>query len=138
MEDKENGLVTFRGCLLFDQRLVFAEELRVQLDVARLVYTMDIPKAGSDGKKWAYFGQGAVNVINVVGLRVEGVVVNIFVVDPVFFTTCDSDFLLTAISHCPLIELCARTHHFQELLHGGRPLEVLGCRIDIEFDGLLR
>ena len=69
------------------------EELGVEFDVAGLVDAMDVAEASSYTEVWRDFGEGGPDLINVFGLGVERVVVNILVVDTIFFATSNSDFL---------------------------------------------
>jgi hypothetical protein len=93
MEDKEDGLVLFRAGLVFDECLVLAKQFRVQFHVARLVDSMNVAEACRDGEVRADFGQSGPDVVDVFGLRVERIVVNIFIIDPVLLTTSDANFL---------------------------------------------
>jgi len=97
VEDKEDGLVLLGLGLLLDVSLVLAEELRVQLDVAGLVDTVDVSEAGGNGEVGADGGKSLVDLVNIFGLGVEGVVVNVFVVDAVLLSTGDTDFLLNVL-----------------------------------------
>lgn len=74
-------------------RLVLAEELRVQLDVSGLVHAVDVAEAGGDAEVGRYGAEGVVDVQDVFGLGVEGVVIDVFVVNTVFFAAGDADFL---------------------------------------------
>jgi hypothetical protein len=93
VEDEEDGLVRLGLGLLGDVLLVLGEELGVQLDVAGLVDTVDVTEAGGDGEVRGDRGEGVVDGQDVLGLGVEGVVVNILVVDTVLLTTGDTDLL---------------------------------------------
>lgn len=93
VEDQEHGLVVLAACLLLDIGLVLAEELRVQLHVARLVDTVDVAKAGSNAEVRADGGKCLVDLVDVLGLSVQAVVVDVLVVDTIFLTTRDADFL---------------------------------------------
>ena len=94
MEDEENGLVGLRAELLLDVLLVLGEELGVKADVAGLVDTVDVTETSGNGEVGADRGQGVANGQDVLGLGVEGVVVNILVVDTVLLTTGDTYLLL--------------------------------------------
>jgi len=72
---------------------MLAKKFGLQLDVTRLVYTMDVTETSGDGEVWGNWGEGIVDVEDVLGLCVKGVVVNILVVDTVFLTTGNTDFL---------------------------------------------
>ena len=54
---------------------------------------MNIAEAGGDGKVWADLGEGTVDIENVLRLSVKRVVVDALVVDAIFFTTSDTNFL---------------------------------------------
>ena len=66
---------------------------------------MDIAKTGRDGEIWANLGEGTVDVIDVLGLGVEGVVVNALVVNSIFFPACDTDFLLQRLEADPALRV---------------------------------
>lgn len=93
VEDEEDWLVLLGAYGVLDVLLVLAEELWVELDVTWLVDTVDVTEAGGDGEVWRDWGKGLVNGKDVLWLGVEGVVVNILVVDSVLLTTGDTDFL---------------------------------------------
>lgn len=93
MEDEEDGLVGGRTGLLLDVLLVLGEELGVELDVAGLVDTVNVTEASGNGEVGADGGEGVLDGQDVLGLGVEGVVVNILVVDTVLLTTGDTDLL---------------------------------------------
>lgn len=65
----------------------------MQFDITRLVDPVDIAEARSDGEVRADLGQSRPDVMNVFWLSVEGVVVDTFVVYPVFLSTSNADFL---------------------------------------------
>jgi hypothetical protein len=52
------------------------EQLRAKLDVARLVDTVHVTESGSDAEVWGYGRKRLVDLVDVFGLSVEGVVVN--------------------------------------------------------------
>ncbi len=52
MEDKKDWLVLLCALLLFDVLLVFLQQLRMELDVAGLVDTVNIAEASSDAEVW--------------------------------------------------------------------------------------
>lgn len=93
MEDEEDRLVGGRTGLLLDVLLVLREELGVELDVAGLVDTVNVTEASGNGEVGADSGEGVLDGQDVLGLSVEGVVVNILVVDTVLLTTGDTDLL---------------------------------------------
>ena len=73
--------------------LMLAKKFGLQLDVTRLVYTMDVTETSGDGEVWGNWGEGIVDVEDVLGLCVKGVVVNILVVNTVLLASSDADFL---------------------------------------------
>ena len=93
VKDKEDGLVGRRVELLLDVFLVFGEQFWVQAHVAGLVDAVHVAEASGDGEVRTDRGEGVVDGEDVLGLGVEGVVVDVFVVDAVFFTAGDTDFL---------------------------------------------
>jgi len=95
VENEEDGLVLRLTGLFLDIRLVLAEELGVQLDVTGFVHAVDVAEAGGNGEVGADFDEGVVDIPDIFWLGVEGVVVDIFVVDTVLFATSDADFLLS-------------------------------------------
>jgi hypothetical protein len=70
------GLVSLGGSLLLDILLMRLEQLRAKLDVARLVDTVHVTESGSDAEVWGYGRKRLVDLVDVFGLSVEGVVVN--------------------------------------------------------------
>lgn len=119
VEDEEDGLGVLGANGGGDVLLVLAEELGVQLDVARLVDAVDVAEASGNGEVGRDGGEGVVDVEDVLGLGVEGVVVNVLVVDAVLLATGDANL------------------HLEPLLHGGSALEVGGGGLDVPVDGLL-
>ena len=93
VEDEEDWLLLVEFGLLLDVLLVLAQKLRVELDVARLVDTVDISESGSNGKVWRDWRESLVDLVDVFWLGVEGVVVNVLVVYTILLTTGDTDFL---------------------------------------------
>lgn len=93
MEDEEDGLVLLGAGLLLDVGLVTREQLGVQTDVTGLVDTVDVTETSGNGEVRADGSQSVVDGQDVFGLGVERVVVDVFVVDTVFLTTSDTDFL---------------------------------------------
>lgn len=93
VEDKENWLLVLGAGLLNDVLLVLAQKLWVKLDVAWLVDTVNVTETSGDGEVWGDLGEGLVDLVDVLWLSVEGVVVNILVVDTVLLTTGDTDLL---------------------------------------------
>lgn len=104
VEDEEDGLVLLGASLLLDVGLVALEQLGVQADVARLVDTVNITETSGNGEVWADSGERLVDGENVVGLSVQRVVVDGLVVDTVFLTTSDTDFLFTFSISVPMFK----------------------------------
>lgn len=94
VEDEEDGLVGGRANLLLDVFLVLAQQFRVQAHVTGLVDAVHVTETSGNGEVRANGGEGVVDGQNVLGLSVEGVVVDVFVVDTIFLTTGDTDFLV--------------------------------------------
>jgi hypothetical protein len=120
VEDEEDGLVILGASLLLDVLLVLGEEAGLELDVTGLVNTVDVTEASGDGEVGRDLGEGLVDLVDVLGLGVEGVVVNVLVVDTVLLTTGDTDL------------------HLEPLLHGGSTLEVLLGGLDVVVNLILR
>ena len=93
MEDQEEGLVFLAVDLLFGIGLMLSEELRMQFNVSRLVHTMDISESRGDRKVGRNRGKGFVNLIDIFGLGVKGVVIDTGVVNTVLLTSGDTNFL---------------------------------------------
>lgn len=128
MEDKEHWLVGLCAFLLLDISLVLVEQLGVELNVTWLVDTVNVSKASSDREVWADLRQSGPDLVNVLWLSIEGVVVYIFVVNTIFLTTSDADFLrsvsrFSVYSH--------RSYHLEPLLHGCCPLEILRSGLNV-------
>ena len=98
MEDQVDGFGFLGAGGGGDVRLVLAEELRVQFHVSGLVDAVHVSETGGDAEVGGYGGEGLVDVEDVFGLGVEGVVVDVFVVDAVFFAAGDADFLGVLVS----------------------------------------
>ena len=65
----------------------------MQNHVSGLVNTVHVSEAGSDRVVRRDGGKSVADRQDILGLRVEGVVVNTLVVDTILFTTGDTDFL---------------------------------------------
>lgn len=120
VEDKEDRLVILGLLLLGNVLLVLLEELGPELDISRLIDTVDVTETGSNGEVGGDGHEALVNVVDVLRLSVKGVVVNGLVVDTILLTTSNTNL------------------HLEPLLHGGSALEVLGGGFDVLFDRLLR
>jgi hypothetical protein len=93
VENQEDWLVLLCAYGILDKLLVLAEKLGVELDISRLVNSMDVTETGSDGEVWGDWLKSLVDGKDVLGLSVERVVVNVLVVDTVLLTTSDTNFL---------------------------------------------
>ena len=94
VEDEEDGLVLLGLELLLEVGLVLLEELGVQADVAGLVDTVHVTETSGNREVRGDGGQGVVDGQDVLGLGVQGVVVDVLVVDTVLLATGDTDLLL--------------------------------------------
>jgi hypothetical protein len=99
MEDKEKRLLLARTNLLFRVGLVLTEQLRVQLDVSRLVNTVDVTEARGNRKVGRNRGQRRVDFVDVLGLGVEGVVIHTGVVNAILLTTGNTNLHLEPLLH---------------------------------------
>ena len=97
---------------------------------------MNVAESGRDREVWRNWGKSFVDSEDVLGLRVEGVVVDILVVDTVLLTTGDTDFLDSISAHV-LKPIVLKTYHLEPLLHWRSTLEVLGSGLNVEVDLLL-
>lgn len=61
-----------------DVSLVLGEELGLELDVSRLVDTVDVSEGGGDGESGGDGGERVVDLEDVLRLRVEGRVINTY------------------------------------------------------------
>jgi hypothetical protein len=77
---------------------VLGQKLRVKTDISRLVDTVDVSETGGDREIRADGRQTVVDVEDVLWLGVKRVVVNILVVDTIFLTTSDTNFLFELLS----------------------------------------
>lgn len=93
MEDQEDGLILLGSNGILDVLLVLGKKLRVELDVAGFVDTVDVTESSGDGEVRRDGGEGLVDGQDILGLGVEGVIVNILVVNTVFLTTGDTNLL---------------------------------------------
>jgi hypothetical protein len=93
VENEEYRLVFFCAILLLDICLMLAEKFGMELDVTRLVDTMDVTKASSNAEVGRDLGEGGPDVVDIFWLGIERVVVHVLVIDTVFFAASDTDFL---------------------------------------------
>ena len=73
---------------------MLAQELRMEFDVARLVDTVNVTETSRNGEVRADLRKRAPDVVNIFGLSIKRVVVNIFIINTILFTACNTDFLL--------------------------------------------
>lgn len=137
VEDEEDGLVVLGTSLVLDVLLVLAEELRAELDVTGLVDTVNVTETSGNGEEGRDLGKGLVDLVNVFGLGVEGVVVNALVVNTVLFTTGDTNFLHEMLGKAHYMCANGCTYHLEPLLHGSSALKVLLGGLDVVLDLLL-
>jgi hypothetical protein len=93
VEHKEYRFVFFCVVLLLDIRLVLGEKLGVELDIAGLVDAVNITKTGGDAEVGRDLREGGPDVVDIFWLGIERIVVDILVIDTVFFATSDTNFL---------------------------------------------
>jgi hypothetical protein len=118
VEDKENRLVLLGADGSLDMSLVFAKQLRVELDISGLVDAVNVAETSSNREVWRDGSQGVVDVEDVLGLGVQRVIVNILVVDAIFLASSDTNL------------------HLEPLLHRRSSLEILGGGLDVPVDWL--
>jgi len=126
VEDEVDGERVLRLELLVSVLLVLREELGLELDVSGLVDTVDVSETGSDGEGLGDGGKGVVDFEDVLGLSVEGSVVDAGVVDTILLTTGNTDFHLE-----PKFNLS----HTLEVLLAGLDVLLLGLFGEIEHVG---
>jgi len=114
------GLISLAANLVLDVFLVQAQNFWSQLDVTRLVNTVHITECSGNREIRADFAQRVVDLMNIAALRVKRSVVDISVINAVFFTASDTDFHLKPNTN---------------LIH---PLKVLAADGNILFFGLFR
>lgn len=120
VEDEEDWLVLLGTDGGLDVGLVLAKKRWLELDVSWLVDTVDVSETGGNGEVWGDWGEGLVDVEDVLWLGVEGVVVDVLVVDAILLTSGDTDL------------------HLEPLLHWSSALEVLSGGLDVVVNLLLR
>mmetsp|Transcript_16018 Transcript_16018/g.36590 ORF Transcript_16018/g.36590 Transcript_16018/m.36590 type:complete len:354 (+) Transcript_16018:1312-2373(+) len=121
VEHKVDRLVLLALQLLLDVLLGVAEDVGPELNISRLVHSVNVSEGGRDGEHGVGDGsQGLVDLPDLVRLRVEGGVVNILVVHTVLLTTSDSEL------------------HLQQAVHLGHAGHVLDTELDVLVQRLLR
>ena len=71
VENEEDRLVVLGLGLLLDKLLVLLEQFRAELDVTRLVDSVNVTKASSDGEVLGDFRERLVDIVDVLGLGVK-------------------------------------------------------------------
>ena len=89
MEDQEERLLLAK--LLLSVNLVLVQELGVELDVTRLVNTVDVTESGGNAEVGANLGEGIVDIPDILGVSVKLGVIDASVIDTIFLTTSDTD-----------------------------------------------
>ena len=77
----------------------------MQLDVAGLVDTVHVAEAGGNGEVGADLGQRSPDLVDIFGLGVEGVVVDVFIVYTVLLSTSDTNFLVESVMPTNALEV---------------------------------
>ena len=93
MEHEEYRFVLFCVVLLLDIRLVLGKKFGVELDIAGLVDAVNITKTSGDAEVGRDLREGGPDVVDIFGLGIERIVVDILVIDTVFFAASDTNFL---------------------------------------------
>ena len=99
---------------------MLGKEIRLKLDIARLVNTMDVTKPCSNAEVRRNRAQRLVHLPNVLRLCIERVVINVFVVNTILLAASNSDL------------------HFKLLLPWCGAGQVLSRRLDVVLNTLLR
>lgn len=135
MEDQEDRLVLLRSNSILDILLMLTEKFGVELDITGLVDPVNITESGGDREVWGDWRESLVDGKNILGLSVQRVVVDILVVDTIFLTSSNTNFL----DNLSIVEQWqfAETYHLEPLLHWRSALEVLGSGLNVEVDFLL-
>jgi hypothetical protein len=93
VEHQENWLVFFCSNSILNVLLVLPEEFRVKLDITRLVDTVNIAETSSDREVWGDGGEGLVDREDIFGLGVEGIIVDVLVIDAILLAAGDTNLL---------------------------------------------
>lgn len=94
MEDEEDGVLSRKRVLLDNVVLSVLENFRSKLDITRSVDTVDVTEGGGDAESGGDAAELFPDLADLLGLRVEGGVVDASVIDTIFLTTGDTDFHL--------------------------------------------
>ena len=93
MENQENWLILGCSDRILDELLVLAEKFWVELDVTRLVYTVNVTESSGNGEVRGDRSKSLVNCKDVFGLSVERVVIDGGIVNTILLTSGDTDLL---------------------------------------------
>jgi len=93
VEDKEERLVLRCANLLLGVGLMFAEELRMEMYISRLVDAVDVAKSGSNAEIGANGYECSVHIVDVLRLGVQRGVVDTSIVNTVLLASGNADFL---------------------------------------------
>jgi hypothetical protein len=118
VEDKEDGKVIISLELLLDISLMLAEEFRVQANVTRSIDTVDVTKSSGNGEEISDLREGLVDIPDILRLGIEGSVINVLVVNTIFFTTSDTNL------------------HLKKTAKGCETLQVLEANLNVLLLGL--
>jgi hypothetical protein len=135
VEDQEHWLIFLSSNSVLHKLLVLAKELWVKLNISWFINTVHVTKTSGNGEVWGDWLKSLVDSENVLGLGVERVVVDILIVDTVFFATSDTNFLGELERSFPRIDM--ETYHLEPLLHWGSALEVFSSSLDVKVNLLL-
>ena len=87
VEDEEDGVLSRKRVLLDDVVLSVLENFRSKLDITRSVDTVDVTEGGGDAESGGDAAELFPYLADLLGLRVEGGVVDASVIDTIFLTT---------------------------------------------------
>ena len=111
----------------------------MEFDIARLIDTVDVAKAGGDAEVGGNLGEGGPDVVDVLRLGVERVVVNVLVVNAILFAASNANFLQNRIRTGRRREAARdRSYHFKPLLHWCSTLQIFSGSLDIPVDWFFR
>jgi len=120
VEDEPDGLVGLELALLLDKLLVLAQKLGVELDVSGSVNSVDVTEGSGNREQVGDLGEGIVDVKNVLGLGVEGGVIDLRVVNTILLASGDTDL------------------HLEMAVDLGHAMEVLDADLDVLLLAVLR
>ena len=76
---------------------MLGQKLWVELDISGLVHTVNISECSSNGEVRRDGGESSVDIIDVLGLSVKSGIVDTSVVNTIFLTTSNTDFLSCSV-----------------------------------------